>query len=186
MPMELDKSTAPEIPASKSKNPAYDMVARKSCVDVVCQILAESETGIRRICDQLRKHDPTFPAARTIREWINEDSDIGRECYAAYARAKDLQLQYIAEQIIDISDDSSEDEILTDDGRRLCNNEFVQRSKLRVDSRKWLLSKLVPRVYGDNQRIEHDISDNLAEQMRQARERRQALMGRVIPAEIVE
>jgi hypothetical protein len=31
----------------------------------------------------------------------------------------------------------------------MLNNEFVARSKLRVDSRKWILSKLLPKIYGD-------------------------------------
>ena len=36
------------------------------------------------------------------------------------------------------------------------NREFVNRSKLRVDSRKWQLSKLLPKKYGEKQTIEHE------------------------------
>ena len=35
------------------------------------------------------------------------------------------------------------------------NGEHVQRSKLRVDARKWLLSKIAPKQYGEKQAVEH-------------------------------
>lgn len=54
----------------------------------------------------------------------------------------------MADEMIDIADDSTEDEIFTDEGRRLLNKEFVQRSKLRVETRMWIASRLLPKVYG--------------------------------------
>ena len=36
---------------------------------------------------------------------------------------------------------------------RTVNSECVQRSKLRVDTRKWLLSKLHPDIYAE--RVQH-------------------------------
>lgn len=61
----------------------------------------------------------------------------------------------IAEDILDIGDDGRNDwmEILDRKGEPTggwkVNGEAVQRSKLRSDDRKWLLSKLVPKVFGD-------------------------------------
>lgn len=147
MARKIDK-----IPAkAKAKKPATETKAdyQKRIVEIVCGVVSESTLGIRRICDGLREKDKTFPAARTIRTWIDENPEFA----ALYARAKQVQLHNLADQIIEISDDDSQDEIFTDEGKRLLNAEFVQRSKLRVDSRKWLLSKLMPKVYGD--RIEH-------------------------------
>jgi len=64
----------------------------------------------------------------------------------------------MADELIDIADDSSEDEVFTDDGRRLLNKEFVQRSKLRVETRQWVAIKLLPKVYGTQQEDPEDLT----------------------------
>lgn len=118
----------------------------------LCQATAETDKGLKRLCDTFRKDDPDFPPARTMRRWITEDAELS----AQYARAKELQIEHIAEQILEIADDDSEDALFVggddDSGssaKRVQNSEFIARSRLRVDSRKWLLSKLNPKKYGD-------------------------------------
>jgi hypothetical protein len=118
----------------------------------LCQATMETDKGIKRLCDTFRAEDLDFPPARTIRTWIAESEEFA----AQYARAKEFQARHIFEQIIDIADDSSEDELFVggDDeegasAKRVMNSEFIQRSKLRVDARKWVLSKLLPKEYGD-------------------------------------
>lgn len=66
-----------------------------------------------------------------------------------YARARELQAEYMVNEAFDIADDKSNDTITTEDGRELPNSEWMQRSRLRVDTRKWAASKLLPKVYGD-------------------------------------
>jgi hypothetical protein len=65
-----------------------------------------------------------------------------------------MQLEYWADETIEIADDGQNDwmERERPDGGIdvLLNGEHVQRSKLRIDSRKWLLSKLKPERYGDS------------------------------------
>ena len=51
--------------------------------------------------------------------------------------------------MLEISDDGSRDYTATEDGDEIPNHEHIQRSRLRVDSRKWLASKLAPKKYGD-------------------------------------
>lgn len=118
----------------------------------LCQATMETDKGIKRLCEIFRRDDPQFPAARTIRIWIAENA----EFRAQYEAAKLLQVEHIAEQILEIADDDSEDAIFVggDDesgasAKRVQNSEFIARSRLRVDSRKWLLSKLNPKKYGD-------------------------------------
>ncbi len=64
---------------------------------------------------------------------IAADEDLGNR----YARAKDSGLIAMADDLLEISDEAS--------------NEAgaVARARLKVDSRKWLLSKLAPKKYGD-------------------------------------
>jgi len=65
--------------------------------------------------------------------WLNRYPEFQEQ----YARAKQLQAELMAEDILELADDPS-----TASGD-------VQRSKLQVETRKWLMSKLAPRKYGD-------------------------------------
>lgn len=127
---------------------------RQRIMDVVCGVTAESTFGIQRICKSLGEKDSSFPSCRAIRDWMSENDELA----AQYAHAKQKQLHILADEIIEISDDNSYDEIFTDEGKRMMNAEFVARSKLRVDSRKWVLSKLMPKVYGDKIEIDNNIT----------------------------
>jgi hypothetical protein len=105
----------------------------------ICNELADGKS-LPRICEP-----EDMPAPRTVRQWVLED----REGFSArYARAREAQAWGWADEINDIGDDSSLDIIETDNGPRV-NTEVVQRSKLRCDNRKWLLSKLLPKQFGD-------------------------------------
>lgn len=129
--------------------------------EIICMRLAEGDS-LRKICS-----DEDMPSKTSVFRWLAKNSSFRDQ----YAQAKEMGCQVWAEEIIDIADDGSNDwmEQLDKDGEvagyRL-NGEHVQRSKLRVDSRKWLLSKLAPKKYGDRMavdqktelagRVEHD------------------------------
>lgn len=70
-----------------------------------------------------------------------------------YVLAREALLEHWAEEISEIADDGSNDWIQREheSGRVevILNAEHVNRSRLRVDTRKWLLSKLSPKKYGD-------------------------------------
>jgi hypothetical protein len=83
--------------------------------------------------------------SRTIFENVLNSSEDKK---AQYARARDERADKIFEEILEIADDSSKDTIITDNGIVL-NNEFVQRSRLKIDARKWYLSKMLPKKYGE-------------------------------------
>jgi len=57
--------------------------------------------------------------------------------------------------LLDIADDGSQDAIELPDGTIVKNREFTERSRLRVDTRKWVLSKVLPKVYGDKLDLNH-------------------------------
>ena len=59
------------------------------------------------------------------------------------------ELQFYLDEIIAISDDVSLDEIIDGEGNPRTNHEAIQRSRLKVDTRKWAMSKLAPKKYGD-------------------------------------
>lgn len=71
------------------------------------------------------------------------------ELIQRYARAKELQMEFMADEIQAIADDGENDTYIDDNGNARTDHDNIQRSKLRVDTRKWLMSKLLPKKYGD-------------------------------------
>lgn len=111
----------------------------------ICQRVMAGES-MRRIC-----RDEHMPAQSTVFEWLASDLQFR----TAYQIAKQLLAETLADDMLEISDDSSGDFIEGEDGPAF-NAEHVQRSKLRVDTRKWLASKLAPKRYGDSTALRVD------------------------------
>lgn len=124
--------------------PAYNEEYAQSACDAL-----ESGITLREHCRMQRQVDPSYPSANTFYCWAvdNVQGFANR-----YARSRYLLLQHWAEEIIEISDDGRNDwmERRLKDGTitKQVDHECVQRSKLRCDNRKWVLSKLVPE-FGD-------------------------------------
>jgi len=95
--------------------------------------------------------DDKMPAASSIFKWaLDPEHDFSEQ----YDRAKRIRAETLVDEIVDIADDSAEDyvEISTGKGKRkrlITRKEHVQRSRLRVDTRKWFAGKVAPKLYGD-------------------------------------
>jgi hypothetical protein len=118
-------------------------------LEIACQICARMGEGesLRSIC---RADD--MPALSTVFRWLAVDPEFREQ----YARAMDARATHLAEEIIEISDDSSGDAVTDPEtGDVRIDAEFVARSRLRVDARKWLAARMSPRKYGDKITQEH-------------------------------
>jgi len=76
-----------------------------------------------------------------------------------YARAREVLLERHADEIIDLADQARMGEITTtkaDGGIEVKQADMVERSRLQIESRKWLLARLMPKKYGDRQKVEHE------------------------------
>lgn len=123
--------------------------------DEICQRIADGQS-VREICA-----DEDMPHMATFFRWL-ADEDKHKVLREQYARAKEAQAELMADEILGIADDGTNDytERATERGTQVVfDGEHVQRSKLRVDSRKWLLSKMLPKKYGDKAAI--DVSGKL-------------------------
>lgn len=118
----------------------------------ICSRISAGES-LRAVC-----RDPEMPSIPTVRRWLrnNEggDDEIG-SFRTRYARAREDLYEHWAEEIMEIGDDGTGDEWTDEGGKVHKNKDVTQRSRLRVDTRKWLLSKLVPDKYGDKLQHEH-------------------------------
>lgn len=97
--------------------------------DRICQGLADG-FSLRTVCLA-----EDMPNKASVFRWLR----IHKEFSDQYARAKEEAAELYAEDMLEISDDLSGD---------------VQRDRLRVDTRKWIASKLKPKKYGD--KITHE------------------------------
>lgn len=109
----------------------------------ICRRMSEGES-LSQVC-----RDPSMPYRRTVREWRKEHPEFA----TLYAHAREELYEHWASEITEISDDGTNDWIERElrGGRVVTvpDYEHIARSRLRVDSRKWMLSKLLPRQYGD-------------------------------------
>jgi len=122
------------VPAEKILTPQE--IRTQEHYVLLCQHIAENTKSLAAIVAGLREQHPDFPSIATVYARLRDD-----ETFAAqYCRAKQDQSDLMADQILEISDDCSGDV----DGMVA-----VQRSKLKVEARKWLAGKLRPAVYGD-------------------------------------
>lgn len=118
--------------------------------EAICLRLAEGES-LRSVCS-----DEGMPSKQTALRWLTKHE----EFRAQYVRAKEQGAEALAEEMFDIADDGANDwmERHNSEGEAIgwqLNGEHVRRSQLRIDTRKWYLSKIMPKKYGDKQQLEH-------------------------------
>jgi hypothetical protein len=110
--------------------------------DAIPDILAFISHGqsLRKACEAMNVKAPTFLL------WVSQNPNLAEQ----YAHAREIGLEVMAEEILEIADDGSMDVTVDPQtGKVSVDHEAVQRARLRVDTRKWLLSKLHAKKYGD-------------------------------------
>ena len=117
--------------------------------DAICEQLSQGKS-LRSIC----KLDG-MPGISTVVRWLFDEKC--KYFWVQYARAREIQAELLADELMDIADDSTNDymEQEREDGSKVdrLNAENIQRSRLRIDTRKWVASKLLPKKYGDKTEV---------------------------------
>lgn len=116
----------------------------------ICQKLSTSYKGLRILC----RENPHWPVRETIYAWTISNEEFSNR----YIKAKEKQMDWLAEEAIDIAFDNSNDSYIDQNGNRKCDNEYVNRSRLKVDTIKWYTSKLKPKKYGDTSKKDDENS----------------------------
>lgn len=119
--------------------------------DAICAELAEGKS-LRNAAEA------TGISAAAVLGWKDSIPEFGEQ----YARARQTGYQLLADEILDISDDGLNDTYTDEDGHTKTNQDVIARSRLRVDSRKWMLSKMLPKVYGDKITHQGDAENPIA------------------------
>ena len=127
------------MPKTKNK-PGRPTGYTPELANEICDSIASSSKGTKKLCQE-NQH---WPCQDTLFTWLKKHPEFSEQ----YAQAKRCQIEVFIDEILDIADDSSQDEVSNAQGGIVCNSEFIARSRLRIDTRKWLAAKLVPRTYG--------------------------------------
>ena len=108
--------------------------------DEICAYLATGES-LRTVCQR-----EGMPDKSNVFRWLNKSQELRDQ----YARAKADGCTALAEQLFDIADEAPP---MKDDGS--IDGGYINYAKHRTDVRKWYLSKIAPKIYGDKVTQEH-------------------------------
>lgn len=149
---------APKAPkagkAPAARKPGRPTTYTPEIADRICAELA-CGSSMRTVCK-----GEDMPAMSTVFLWLRTHKEFSER----YAQAKAEAADALVEEMLDIADDGTNDWMETHDkdgnaGYKL-NGENVQRSRLRVDTRKWIASKLKPKKYGDRIDVDHGVQED--------------------------
>jgi predicted secreted protein len=129
---------------AEARPPGRPSTFTQEIADRICERLADGEP-LRQIC-----RDEEMPAWRTVYDWKDADDAFA----ARIARAREAGHDAIAQDCLDIADETTFDTIQGENGDR-ANTEWISRSKLRIETRLKLLAKWDPKRYGDKVDVNH-------------------------------
>lgn len=109
-----------------------------------CSRLTEGRS-VRSICE-----DDDMPDKATIFKWLA----IYPEFKDQYAKAKEEAVEALVNECFDIADENALDYTEDKEGNLRPNIDHIQRARLRIDTRKWYVSKILPKKYGDRQIVD--------------------------------
>lgn len=145
-------------------------MARKKTITTPAQDKINA-IGIDAICDDVIECVPLRKIAAkcnvsfgTLAAYLSRPEHIDQ-----YARARESQADKMAEDILQIADDGLNDTYTDDSGNDRTNQDVIARSRLRVDARKWLASKMAPKKYGEKLDLNHSGSIDLTDEQLDAK-----------------
>ncbi|MGL5216211.1 MAG: terminase [Aeromonas hydrophila] len=109
--------------------------------EAICSAIADG-VSLRAVLAR-----PGMPSKSMVMRWLADERYI--EFRDQYACAREDLADKLADEILQIADDSSNDTFLDANGNVKVNHDVIARARLQIDARKWLASKLAPKKYGD-------------------------------------
>lgn len=131
------------IPPKRGRPEIYD----QDVADEICGMIASGLSLVAAL------KAPGMPGMTTVMKWRRTHPSFAE----AYTRAREDQADAFADEMMAISDDRSNDWVQDPDtGVWKPDHDHINRAKLRVETRKWIASRLKPSTYGD--RVEAKLS----------------------------
>lgn len=116
----------------------------------ICTRLAQGES-LSSICKS-----EGMPSKSAVVMWAaNPEHPISEH----YARAREVGYRLLADEIIEISDTPlmGVKTKTGPNGTEVTEGDMIEHRRLQIDSRKWMLSKMLPKIYGDKLEVKQQI-----------------------------
>jgi HSP90 family molecular chaperone len=142
--MERKKTTSKTppkktTPRAKSKNTPENFF-------IVLQLIEFEAISLRKALERLGVNGNAFE------KWL-DSSELNQ---MQYARAREKRADLIFEEMKEIADKQDKDVYIDHEGNERIDHNVIHRNKLQIDTRKWMLSKMQPKKYGDKLDITSD------------------------------
>ncbi len=130
----------------------------------ICDQLKEGRKSLRKVCEELH-----ISNAAVLQWALDEPEGFGKQ----YAHARHLGYLAMADDVIETAETplegvETEESVL---GTKVKRGDMLGHRRLVVDTKKWLLSKVLPKIYGDKIAIEHSGNVSIEERLRAGRAR---------------
>ena len=125
---------------------AYSKKQKDKIFESICIRVIEGEAVINIL------KESGMPSTRTFWKWLKEDEEKVKQ----YAHAKELMAEYLFDEMLQIADTTEEGTTtkVTDRGTEITTGDMIMHRRLKVDTRKWYLSKLNPKKYSDKLQVD--------------------------------
>ena len=108
-------------------------------------------------------------STRTFYNWIEKDEEKQQH----YARATSIRADQLFEEILVYADAIDNCHYIDKNGNERVDWGKIQRNRLQMDARKWMLGKMNPKKYGDrvvNENVNKNINlDNMSDEELEAK-----------------
>jgi hypothetical protein len=151
--------TKKRAPASKDVHPVRDMAAL--CDGVL--------SGMKNGMSTTKSCEAAGLPFSTFLDQVDKSSELAER----YTHARAVLLERMADEIVHISDTPvmGTKSVSKATGLEITEGDMTDHRRLQVESRKWLLARLMPKKYGEKQQVEHSGSVDIAAGILEARKR---------------
>ncbi len=141
----MKKQTNKTIP-SKGRPSIYT----PELADRICELIATHPKGLETLC----KMYPDLPSSSIIRKWLTEPGK--KDFLHQYEISLSMRADTLFEEILEIADSVQIGETITTKAgeKEITQADMIQHRRLRIDARKWVVSKLLPKKYGDTAQMQ--------------------------------
>lgn len=133
----VETNTSDSKPVTRGRRSAFTY----ELGEAICSAIADG-MSLRAVLAR-----PGMPSKSMVMRWLADERYI--EFRDQYACAREDLADKLADEILQIADDGSNDTFLYANGNVKVNHDVIARARLQIDARKWLAAKLAPKKYGD-------------------------------------
>jgi hypothetical protein len=123
--------------------------------DRICELISSHSIGLVSLCNQY----PDLPSPSSIRKWLADPDK--SDFLHQYEISLSMRADNLFEEILEIADSVQIGETITTKAgeQEVTQADMIQHRRLRIEARKWIVSKLLPKKYGDSTQIQTNDKD---------------------------